>query len=53
MNQAEASRRIERLEEDIRKIEEEQRKIQERLVKLNQILGRHYEAIKELQEYED
>jgi hypothetical protein len=39
MNQAEASRRIERLEEDLAHIEAEQKRIQALLVKLNSILG--------------
>jgi hypothetical protein len=38
MNQAEASRRIERLEEDVIKIEIEMLKIQHLLVRLNDIL---------------
>ena len=51
MNQAEASRRIERLEEDVAKIEAELVKIAQLLVRLNAILhGERDPATSELKE---
>ena len=44
MNQAEASRRIERLEEDLARIEAEQKKIAEMLTRWKKILNRVLEA---------
>ncbi len=44
MNQAEASRRIERLEEDLARIEAEQKKIAEMLIRWKKILNRVLEA---------
>ena len=44
MNQVEASRRIERLEEDLARIEAEQKKIAEMLTRWKKILNRVLEA---------